>query len=195
MGLFTRTFNHKNWVDSVDRVTAGGDNGFNVRFQALQVDLDAIAAALNAVASGVPKERTINLAPQLTQSGNDGWDHKLGYAQKRSGAGGASGLMTAPLPNTGQIRKFRVIGSNTGQGTLQMELFRQNLDGSSRDAVAQIFGVHTEPGGVFDLSAGPAAGTEVLDPAFTYFISARLSSAAGTDIVQINGFQIVCVTG
>ncbi|MEU0876367.1 hypothetical protein [Nocardia brasiliensis] len=195
MGLFTRTFTHRKWVDAVDRVTAGGDNGFNVRFQALEVDLDAIGAALESLASGLPKERTINLAPQLTQSGVDGWAHALGSASKAPQKGGAYGVMAVALPTTGTIKKFRVLGANTGNGSLQLELFRQELGGANRVAVAQITGVRTDPGRTFDLSIGPATGTEGLDQAYAYFISARLDGAAPSDAVSITGFQIVCVTG
>ena len=36
---YTPKFQHQEWVDNVDRVSAGGLNGFNVRFLAIQEDL------------------------------------------------------------------------------------------------------------------------------------------------------------
>jgi hypothetical protein len=53
---FRRGFVHTDWLDQVDRVSAGGDNGFNARFHTLEADLDVLGervarinTALNAV--------------------------------------------------------------------------------------------------------------------------------------------------
>jgi hypothetical protein len=40
---YTRTFSHTDWVDNVDRVQAGGDNGFNGRFHSIEAEFDAIS--------------------------------------------------------------------------------------------------------------------------------------------------------
>jgi hypothetical protein len=39
---FERSFVHTDWLDQVDRVSAGGDNGFNARFHLLESDLDVL---------------------------------------------------------------------------------------------------------------------------------------------------------
>ncbi|UPJ53424.1 hypothetical protein IVB30_20170 [Bradyrhizobium sp. 200] len=46
---FTPTFEHQDWIDNLDRVTAGGPNGFNGRFNALQTDLNRIVQTFQAV--------------------------------------------------------------------------------------------------------------------------------------------------
>src|SRR5262245_54762256 len=46
---FMPTFRHQDWVDTVDRVTAGGVNGFNGRFNALLADLNQLTQVVKAV--------------------------------------------------------------------------------------------------------------------------------------------------
>lgn len=46
---YTRQFQHQDWVDFVDPVQAGGDNGFNERFHALEAEFDLISAAITSV--------------------------------------------------------------------------------------------------------------------------------------------------
>ncbi|MCM6771964.1 hypothetical protein NDR87_03275 [Nocardia sp. CDC159] len=194
MGLFTRTFSHKKWVDAVDRVTAGGDNGFNVRFQALEVDLDNIAAAFDTVASGLERQATINLVPGLTQSGTNGWVHGLGTASKAPSKGDAAGLQPVALPARGTIKTFRVLGQNTGNGTLKIELIRQEFTTSSQVSVVTITAPKTTSSQVFDLPRAPVAGTEGLDQKYSYFVSATLSGADPADVVALYGFQLICLT-
>lgn len=46
---YTRQFQHQDWIDFVDPVQAGGSNGFNERFHALESEFDLIAAAIQSV--------------------------------------------------------------------------------------------------------------------------------------------------
>jgi hypothetical protein len=50
---YTRQFQHKDWIDFVDPVEAGGNNGFNQRFHALEGEFDLIAAAITSVDNAV----------------------------------------------------------------------------------------------------------------------------------------------
>jgi hypothetical protein len=50
---YTRQFQHKDWIDFVDPVQAGGDNGFNQRFHALENEFDLISTAITSVDSAV----------------------------------------------------------------------------------------------------------------------------------------------
>jgi hypothetical protein len=45
---YTPQFVHQDWVDGVDTVQAGGGNGFNGRFHALESEFALIAAALTS---------------------------------------------------------------------------------------------------------------------------------------------------
>ncbi len=46
---YTRQFQHTDWIDFVDPVQAGGDNGFNERFHALESEFDLISSAIASV--------------------------------------------------------------------------------------------------------------------------------------------------
>jgi hypothetical protein len=54
---FTPTFEHLAWTDGLDRVTAGGDNGFNARFQLLQADLDRLADTVAEINTALNDDR------------------------------------------------------------------------------------------------------------------------------------------
>ncbi len=46
---YSRTFIHQDWEDNRDIVQAGGDNGFNQKFHALEDELDSISNTFNEV--------------------------------------------------------------------------------------------------------------------------------------------------
>ena len=46
---YTRQFQHTDWIDFVDPVQAGGNNGFNERFHALESEFDLISTAITSV--------------------------------------------------------------------------------------------------------------------------------------------------
>ena len=57
-------FQHQDWIDNVDRVQAGGDNGFNLRFHALEAEFNRLAgvitqlnAALQALGQQPPAQQ------------------------------------------------------------------------------------------------------------------------------------------
>lgn len=54
---YTRSFQHTDWVDNVDRVQAGGDSGFNGRFHGLEAEFDALSGVVTQVNTGI---NTIN---------------------------------------------------------------------------------------------------------------------------------------
>lgn len=50
---YTRQFQHQDWVDFVDPVQAGGNNGLNGRFHGIEHEFDLIAAAIASVDGAV----------------------------------------------------------------------------------------------------------------------------------------------
>ncbi len=50
---YTREFQHQDWIDFVDPVAAGGSNGFNERFHALEHEFDLIAAAITSADTAI----------------------------------------------------------------------------------------------------------------------------------------------
>ena len=60
---YTRHFQHRDWIDFVDPVQAGGNNGFNNRFHALESEFDLIATAISSVDNAVTNLE--NAAPAI----------------------------------------------------------------------------------------------------------------------------------
>ena len=75
---YTRSFSHPDWIDRVDRVQAGGDNGFNGRFHGIEAEFDAI--------SGVVKQADTQLTGHTGQ---------ISALQQQVAALG--GVVTAPV--------------------------------------------------------------------------------------------------
>jgi hypothetical protein len=46
---YARSFSHVAWIDRVDRVQAGGDNGFNARFHGIEAEFDTISGVVKQV--------------------------------------------------------------------------------------------------------------------------------------------------
>jgi|GEM_PF-5829526 hypothetical protein len=63
---YTRQFQHQDWIDFVDPVQAGGTNGFNQRFHALESEFDLIAAAISSVDNAVTNLQSAPPAIGLT---------------------------------------------------------------------------------------------------------------------------------
>ncbi|WP_326673428.1 hypothetical protein [Streptomyces canus] len=55
---FTPTFQHTDYVDNRDRVQAGGPNGFNARFKALQADLGKLSEVITKLDSALQQRPT-----------------------------------------------------------------------------------------------------------------------------------------
>ena len=53
--IFNRLFNHRDWIDNEDVVQAEGENGFNVRFHAIEDELDLVSAAFAVADSEIKK--------------------------------------------------------------------------------------------------------------------------------------------
>ena len=59
---YTRHFQHQDWIDFVDPVQAGGNNGFNDRFHALESEFDLISAAIASADSAITGLQTASPA-------------------------------------------------------------------------------------------------------------------------------------
>ncbi|CCK24480.1 hypothetical protein BN159_0101 [Streptomyces davaonensis JCM 4913] len=55
---FTPTFRHTDYVDNRDRVQAGGPNGFNARFRALEEDLGKLSEVVTQVDGALQQRPT-----------------------------------------------------------------------------------------------------------------------------------------
>jgi hypothetical protein len=195
---YTPEFQHVDWVDNVDRVRAAGDNGFNVRFHALEGEfthlsgvIDEVGEALDALAqtpASTPEKLT--LAPVLATL-VDPWAHTFGGAEKPAGATEASGVMAVALPPRVRIRDFRVIGAKES-GTVDVFLRRQSL---AAGAVPEVIAGVSPGNGDFDQVANaPAGPVSVVDNEHhRYYVTAELNGAGPDASVALSCFQITYV--
>jgi hypothetical protein len=63
---YTRSFQHTDWIDFVDPVRAGGGNGFNERFHALETEFDLIATAIASADASIASIESTTPAIGLT---------------------------------------------------------------------------------------------------------------------------------
>jgi hypothetical protein len=202
---YKRQFSHKDWIDFVDSVVAGGTNGINIRMHAIEAEFDALSqvvAAINTALQGPPPaQRTLSLSPVLASVGAPPWLQELGAVgvpasgQPPAFAGSASGFMPVVLPNGATIQGLRVTGLSAG-GFLQVFLNRALLTGGTPDSIvlAQNTFANVAAAAAFDLQANPQGSNTVVDNSqYKYFVSASLNNgnttlaAGGTTLLA---FQI-----
>ncbi|MFI8961905.1 hypothetical protein ACIGO8_07300 [Streptomyces sp. NPDC053493] len=194
---FTPTFKHVTWVDNRDRVAAGGQNGFNVRFDAIQKDLAELSRVVGVIDAGLKAAgqhpattRLLALAPAFTPlppAKPWGLD-RFGVATRLSTTDSSvTGLIPVSPPDGAKLLKLRAVGQNSGGGNLAVSLFRAKLaDATARESIASVTCT-----GTFDAPVDVTPGKEVVDMAtYRYFVTASLSNAADGDIVNIISVQL-----
>ena len=197
---FTPTFHHTPYVDNRDRVQAGGPNGFNARFQAIETDLTSLSSvvtdvdtALDALGAGPPPtQHTLTLSPALTiVAGAGAWAHDSGgYASRSGPLTTLAGVQSVAVPDRARLVKLRCLGQNSGTGILRISLRRARLLSAviPADQLALVTG-NTNP---FDLNPDVDPNFALVDTAtFRYFILATLDGAAAGDTVTLSGFQVI----
>jgi hypothetical protein len=204
--IYTRSFTHADWLDNVDRVQAGGSNGFNGRFHLLEAEFDILSGVVKQVNDALtllgqqptPQPTPTTFTPALTATSANGWAHREGLAEKPGGVATAEGMMNIVLPNGSRIISLRAIGRSAqapGSGAvanLRIRLRRQAVIGApTSDSIATI--AVDGPADPFDITVAATPTFEHVDPAFKYFITALVSSAGLTDPVQLTAFQVTTI--
>jgi hypothetical protein len=196
---FTPTFHPTDYVDNQDRVQAGGPNGFNARFRALETDLRKLSTvitdvdtALDQLGAPTPTQHTLTLSPALVPVVNRGpWSYdSSGYASRTGPLTALTGVQPVSVPDGARLVSLRSLGQNSGTGTLHIDLLRSGLLTSVTPAerIARVTG-DTNP---FDHNEPADSGLALVDTArFRYLILADLAGAAAADTVTISGFQII----
>jgi hypothetical protein len=194
---YTRSVSFNDYIDGETIVSAGGSDGFNVRFHALEHEFDAISTIVSELDAAVkavgqpppPQQAKLVLTPNLVATAANAWSHQQGIAQKPPGQTGAQGMMSISLPNNVRVVSLRVIGANSGAGALRIILHRQALVAGTTafDQIVRVDGTGTP----FDLN-NPADPTfAVVDNnGFKYFLMALLDNAQAADNVTLSAFQI-----
>ena len=205
---YTPQFSHKDWIDFVDSVQAGGTNGINVRFHGIEAEFAAISSAIaqiaQVLATPTVTSHTLTLAPTLAATTQQPWQQQVGFVVTATlGAVGsqtmsatAGGFMPVSLPNGATIQGLRVTGQSAG-GVLTVALQSQPLTGAGAPTtLLQIFDNFPSVAAAvaFDLPPAPQNASIAVDTVNNnYFITATLQngntavSAGGT---SINAFQI-----
>ncbi|QKV80423.1 Ig-like domain-containing protein [Amycolatopsis sp. Hca4] len=130
---FTPTFRHTDWINNVDRIEAGGPNGFNVRYDAIDSDLSQLSTVVGRINTAL-KFPGVVLGEQRLTPGLDlvslpagEWSYDdTGMA--RPAVAGAQAIMHLSLPEPVALRNFRAIGFYPGPPALfVIRLFRSSL--------------------------------------------------------------------
>ena len=175
---YSRKFSHKDWIDFVDSVQAGGTNGINGRLHAIEAEFDVLSqvvalinAALQAQGAKPPSQTvTAALVPAFAPSGtvNAFWVlNDKAWASKSTTLGGANGILALDPPNGVTITQIRVVGKN----------------------------IVTTNVSAFDVTQAAASALAVVDRnQYSYYIAADLSGSQASDTVQIQVLQITYQT-
>ncbi|HET8971642.1 MAG TPA: hypothetical protein VFN19_11315 [Candidatus Nanopelagicales bacterium] len=196
---FDPSFRHTPWVDNRDRVQAGGPNGFNVRFDALEADLQALSGVVSEIDAALDLlgqtpaavAQVLTLPPMLSPTSTSGpWALDInGYAVRPAPQTSIAGITPAVIPDGVQLSAFRASGVNSGAGTLRISLMRGRLLGgpTPADRLARVTG-DANP---FDNSVNVDPQLALVDTlTFRYFVLAQLDNAQTADVVSLSGFQI-----
>jgi hypothetical protein len=204
---YTRQFNHKDWIDFVDSVQAGGANGINGRFHGIEKEFDTISAVISQIAQVLAtpavKAHTLTLAPALAATTEQPWQQQIGFVTTATLGSGTTQTMSAnafgfepvDLPNGATVQGLRTTGQSAG-GVLTVILQSQPLAGGATTTLLQIFNNFPTVASpqAFDLPLAPQNANIAIDMTQNkYFITARLQggnatlSAGGT---SLNAFQI-----
>lgn len=194
---YTRSASFNDYIDGETIVSAGGADGFNVRFHALEKEFDTIGtvvgqldAAIVALGSPPAQQAKMVFTPNLVSTAVNGWSHLQGLAQKPPGVIAVQGMQSISLPDKVVVQSLRVLGANSGAGSLRVILQRQALiaGASQIDQIARVDGAANP----FDLNSPATATFATIDNgAFKYFLVALLDNAAAADTVTLSAFQIV----
>ncbi|MEV7393449.1 hypothetical protein [Streptomyces sp. NPDC091215] len=204
LGLsFTPTFRHKKWHNNVDLIAAGGPDGFNVRYDAIDNDLrqaatvvDQINTALNQ--TGIqPGEQVLTPPIDLFSFGSpgsavNGWFlDSTGVAHADSGSGGGEAVVGLSLPDGVTLTSFRAMGVFSAI-RMSITLCRASLaDWSQTSLLAQI--TERVPGRTnpFDLQVPTVAVRSVVDNnRFHYYVLLASDLVGSTDDVSVSTLQL-----
>jgi hypothetical protein len=207
---FAPTFHHVDWIDNVDRIKAGGPNGFNVRLNAVEADLLQVSTVVGQIDGALDQVGGIGAPPVgqqqlhvplalVSPTPSTGWNCDInGAFHPAVGAAGGTALMTVALPEHIRLISLRAVGVFPGATVLvRVGLFRVSATGpaGTPDKLAEARTDVTGVANPYDLTVPVDPAFALVDPAaFRYFITATAApiadatAAANTslDAVQID---------
>jgi hypothetical protein len=192
---YTRQFSHKDWIDFVDSVQAGGTNGINGRMHAIEAEFDQLSKVIGLISASLvipPPTTTLTFAPAfLPNLTNPPWLQNSGIATKGAGPT-ADGWIQVHLPDGVQLQTMTVIGAKSGTMTsFNIQLVRQPLTGGANTTLASI--PAADQTDTFTLAGSvPANLNQVDNTNNKYLVFAKIIGADATATASLNAIQIVC---
>jgi hypothetical protein len=207
---FTPTFEFQPWLNNVDRITAGGPRGMNVKFDAIEHDLKAVGQIVGQVNS-VLNQPVVGpgvgrFTPALVFNRSLGF---TGWGYDADGVLHPSPTDTTPvasvmgliMPENVHIGQFRAIGRYPGAPmTFSIGLFRASLTNLTQapDKIAEITNTTAGITNPFDLTVDATASFAAVDPnTFRYYVvaSATQVSDSLSNNMSLSTVQLVLTSG
>lgn len=204
------TFHHDRWVDRQDRVLAEGSNGFNVRFEAIERDLQQASTVVGQISVALaeassppqPALAQLTLTPVLSGFFLNTVGVPVGAVHEFQD--GATGSMNLALPDRVRLQNLRLIFDiSGGDGFTRLDVkvsrlpLRLTIPPPSVQVLAtashNAFGINTEH---VVLDVPFTATLAVVDlSTFRYFLGASFTGQSiGVAEVAINSVQIQYAT-
>ncbi|MEU5261563.1 hypothetical protein [Amycolatopsis sp. NPDC021455] len=203
---YTPVFHHTDWVDRVDRVVAGGSNGFNGRFNTIAGDLRTLSTVVTQIGQAIdesvapappPPTQELIFTPVVRQvSPAVGWFTSAnGLAQVQSQAGTVVGVTNLTLTDRVRLISMRANGFVTGNvpeaTACRIELFRAPVRQSDSPATPDSLAViahSTAP--ITETAAVTSTFAQVDLNTFRYFIRFTLIALFGQGTMVIDNIRL-----
>jgi hypothetical protein len=190
---YTSQFSHKDWIDFVDSVQAGGTNGINGRMHAIEAEftkLSGVISQINAALVIPSPTGSLTFAPTLLATGaGTPWVQSSGVASKAGGQTAANGWMQLALPDGVQLQTVTVIGSKSGNvPSFQVKLVKQPFPGTATVTLLAI-PVNEQPDN-FQFTQPITTVSQVDNSTNKYLLLADIAGADAAAAAQLTAIQI-----
>jgi hypothetical protein len=193
---YTNQFSHKDWIDFVDSIQAGGANGINRRMNDIAAEFEKLSQVISLINTSLvvpPPSFTLTFAPALLPNGaQPAWVQSSGVAAKSTSQPGADGWMQLQLPDGVHLQTVTIIGTKSGNlGSFSVQLGRQALTGGAVSTLLAI-PLAGEPDTFQATGQVPAAQNQVDNSVNKYLMLARIVGADAAATAQLTAIQILC---
>lgn len=196
-------FQPPNWVDNVDRVSAGGPNGFNIQFIGLANELTQISntfaqvnTVLDELGQKISRTITLTFAPAFQPEASDPPWLLVGGVAVNPGPN-ANGWLALQLPDGAHMQTITVFGQKKGTVlSLQALLARQALLDLAPTTINAL-SLKDFNGPFQEKAAIPDNFARIDNSTYKYLIFATLAPTSPPDptvSVTISAIQIICTT-